>query len=122
MNLLYLGWLTTMVVIASIYFIVAMTNYGNAGYFGLLIGYTAGVIGNWLLTYVDSEAYYVDGFFDAIWKKFFWTHGPQLFGFILFGIYGLVLYTANFDFIAAFRITTHLFFDWIIELFVYLFK
>lgn len=97
MHILYLGWFTTVAVVAYIYYVITK-DLGAAGYFGLLVGYVGGILGNLLLSYVDSESYYVEGFLDALWKKFFWKHGPQFFGFILCGIYGYALYKEEFNF------------------------
>lgn len=101
MQLLYLGWFTTVVVFSFIYLIFTK-DLGAAGFFGLFIGYIGGIMGNWLLTYVDSEIYFVDGFIDALWKKFFWKHGPQFFALLLITPYAYFLYSANFNFKQAF--------------------
>lgn len=97
MRFLYLGWFTTVAVFVGIYIIISH-NSGMAGFFGLVVGYIVGIVGNIALHYVDGETYYVDGFIDALWKKFFWAHGPQFFGFVLGSIYGYSLYIKNFDF------------------------
>ena len=102
MQLLYLGWFTTVTVFAIIYFIITK-DLGVAGFFGLFIGYIGGIIGNWLLTYVDSEIYFVDGFIDALWKKFFWKHGPQFFALIFVTPYAYFLYSENLSFLMALK-------------------
>ena len=101
MHLLYLGWFTTVAVLASIYLVITK-DAGAAGYFGILLGYIGGIIGNWLLDYVDAKSYYANGFFDAIWKKFFSIHGPQFFGFVLIGLYAYSLYKTDFNYKEAF--------------------
>ncbi len=99
-RLLYLGWLPTLFFFGFIYVMLMKLGYTlePKTYFAFSMAYIGGVIGNILLTYVDSEVYYVEGFLDALWKKFFWKFGPQIVGILLGFWLGYSLFVAGFDF------------------------
>lgn len=102
-KILYLGWIPTAVFFSLIYLLYDKGNlFSNQIYFALSMGYIGGIIGNLLLFYVGSEVYYVDGFLDAIWKKFFWAYGPQIIGIIAAFMYARKLYAVDFNFSAVF--------------------
>ena len=51
------------------------------------------LIADWLRRYAAPSFYFGTGFWDMVWKRFFWTVGPQIIGlallaFILIGAFG----------------------------------
>lgn len=103
MKFLYLRWVPTVVFFGLIYLLYSKGDlFYNQMYFALFVGYIGGILGNVLLHYVDSEVYYVDGFIDAIWKKFFWAYGPQIVGIFVGFFFAKKLYAVDFNFSAVF--------------------
>jgi len=94
MKFIYLGWLTTLYIL----FVVGMSFYeyiildGSIKvidisdiFISYFLGYLGATLINFiLLAYLDNNMFYtVNGIFDAVWKKFYWTHGVKLQGFFL---------------------------------------
>lgn len=98
MNILNVGWVSNIVLLIAMAFVVLILTGGTSEApiwkivsFGFLVPYIGAIIANQVRLYTMPDAYFTDGTVWSSFKtRFFWNHGPQLS--TIFSIYFALLY------------------------------